>query len=106
MGNITNRGDFIESLSKEQFDSGLVRFQIPDDEDPSLGGTERVWGWATSEDKEKYDDDSYYGELTVILLNTPLNYYGKLAWGDEVRVMCRGECVPILDHDWIKENLQ
>lgn len=101
---IVNKGKFIESLSEEQFNAGTIKFNIPREDDSSCG--EGVWGWVTPEDKEKYDDNNYHGELVAILLNQPLNYFGKLNWGDEVKLKCHGESRPTLDPDWVRERLQ
>lgn len=105
MSNIINKGEFIESLSKEQFDAGLIKFNIPDEDNIYSINGEGVWGWVSQEDKEKYNDDNYHGELIAILLNQPLNYFGRLNWGDEVRLQCHGVSRPTLDPDWVKENL-
>lgn len=102
---IINKGKFIESLSKDEFNVGLIKFNIPDED--SIGSTsgEGVWGYATAEDKAKYNDDSFYGKITAILLNQPLNYYGRLNWGDEVTLQCHGDQRPTLDPNWVMENL-
>ena len=105
MNTIINKGKFIESLSEEQFKAGLIKFNIPDEDNIYSNNGEGVWGWVTAEDKEKYNDDRYYGELMAILLNQPLNYYGMLNWGDKVKLQCRGVSRPTLDPDWVKENL-
>lgn len=103
---IVNKGKFIKSLSEEEFNAGAIKFNIPsEDHINSLSG-EGVWGWVSPEDYVTYDDDNYYGEITAILLNQPLNYYGKLNWGDEVRLKCHGDSRPTLDPDWVKGNLQ
>ena len=101
-----NKGKFIESLSKEQFNSGSVQFNIPDEKNIYSGNGEGVWGWLTPEDIEKYNDDNYHGELVAILLNQPFNYYGRLNWGDEVKIICHGKNRPTLAPDWVKEYLQ
>lgn len=106
MNKITNKGKFIESLSEEQFNAGTIKFNIPDEDDIYSSNGEGVWGWVTQEDKEKYNNDNYDGELMAILLNHPLNYFGKLHWGDEVKLKCHGQNRPTLDPDWVKENLQ
>lgn len=103
---ITNKTEFIENLSEEQFNAGCIKFNIPDEEDIYSSNGEGIWGWVTDEDKHKYNDDSYYGKLTVILLNQPLEYYGRLNWGDEVVVQCHGNERPTLDPDWVTENLK
>lgn len=106
MNKIINKGEFIESLTEEEFKAGTMKFNIPDEEDIYSTNGEGVWGWVTPEDKEKYYDDNYHGELVAILLNQPLNYFGRLNWGDEVKLKCHGDRRPTLDPDWVKENLQ
>lgn len=103
---MNNKSEFIESLAKEDFEKGLIKFNIPDeDRIDSLNG-EGVWGWASQEDREKYYDDTYEGKIIAILCNTPLNYCGILRWGDEVVLQCHGDNRPTLAPDWVKENLQ
>ena len=106
MSMVINKSEFIKSLSKEQFNAGLIKFNIPDEDNIHSNNGEGVWGWVISEDKKKYDNDKYHGELVAILLNQPLNYFGRLKWGDEVKLKCHGENRPTLDPDWVKENLQ
>lgn len=103
---MNNKGKFIESMSKEEFDKGLIKFNIPDEDRINSLNGEGVWGWVTQEDKEKYDNDTYGDKITAILLNTPLNYYGILKWGDEVVLQCHGDSRPTLDPDWVMENLK
>ena len=38
-------------------------------------------------------------------MNQPIEYYGRLNWGDEVILKCHGDSRPILDPEWVKENL-
>lgn len=103
---MNNKSEFIRSLDKEEFEKGLIKFNIPDeDKIDSLNG-EGVWGWATQEDKEKYEDNTYKGKITLILVNYPLNYYGILRLGDEVVLQCHGDSRPTLAPNWVKENLQ
>lgn len=102
---IENKGKFIKSLSEKEYDAGLIKFNIPDEDNiQSLNG-EGVWGWVTPENKEKYNDDSYNGSITAILLNQPLNYYGKLNWGDEVILNCHGNSRPTLAPLFVMEKL-
>lgn len=103
---ITNKTEFLESLTEEQFNRGCIKFNIPDEKNIYSSNGEGIWGWVTDEDKKKYNDDSYYGKLTVILLNQPLEYYGRLNWGDEVVVQCHGNDRPTLDPEWVMENLK
>lgn len=105
MSNMVNKGDFIEALTEEQFNAGLIKFNIPgDDRLHSLNG-EGVWGWVTQEDKAKYHDDKYGGKITAILLNHPIEYFGRLVWGTEVVLQCHGCSRPTLDPEWVKEYL-
>ena len=105
MNNIINKKDFIESLTEEEFNAGTIKFNIPNEQNIySLNG-EGVWGWVSSEDKDKYYDDTYNGTIIAILLNSPFNYKELLNWGDEVRLKCLGCNRPILDPEWVKENL-
>lgn len=103
--NLINRGEFIESLSEQEFKEGCFKFNIPDENNIySLNG-EGVWGWTSSEEFKKYNDNNYHGKITAILCNSPLNYFGMLEWGTEVVLQCNGDCRPTLDPDWVKENL-
>ena len=60
---------------------------------------------ANREDAAKYNDDSYFGKLTVILCNEPWTYANILRLGAEVVIRCNGPMRPILDPDWVKEKL-
>ena len=102
---IENKGLFIESLSEEDFNAGLIKFNIPNEDNIHSTNGEGVWGWATAEDKEKYNDDSFNGNITAILLNQPLNYHERLNWGDEVVLQCHGDKRPTIDPDGVMENL-
>lgn len=106
MSVIINKGKYIESMSEEEFNAGTMKFNIPDEDNIYASNGEGVWGWIAPQDKEKYKDDNYHGELMAILLNQPLNYFGKLNWGDEVKLRCHGGDRPTLDPDWVKEYLQ
>lgn len=97
---IIDKSEFIESLSDEECNEGLIRFGIEED-----GFNESVWGYATPEDKAKCQDRNFYGEITAILLNQPLCYFSKLHWGCEVKLKCCGGYRPELDQNWIKENV-
>lgn len=98
------KGDLIESLSEEEFRAGCIKFYIPPEDDDACG--ESIWGWTTPEDKEKYNDDDFYGEIKAILTNQPLNYCGALAWGCEVVLKCNGADRPDLSNDFIENVLQ
>jgi len=102
MKTIINRSDFIKSLSKEQFDNGLVKFDIIDETLCS----ESVWGWIPPEYAEKYYRyGDLSGSITTILLNHTLTLFGKVNYGDEVKVKFNKQATPCLDPDWVKENL-
>lgn len=101
------KGDFIESLSEEEFKAGCIKFYIPPEETYGVDGFgENTCGWATPEDKEKYNDDGFYGEIKAILTNQPLNYYDALTWGCEVVLKCNGTDRPELSNDFIRNILQ
>lgn len=102
---VVGKKEFVESLSKEAFNAGLIKFNIPDEDNITNLNGEGVWGWVVEEDKEKYNDDSFNGNITAILLNQPLNYYGMLNWADEVVLKCHGSSRPTLDPEWVMENL-
>lgn len=105
MKKLVNKGDYFESLTRQQQEEGYIKFNIPDeDKIESLNG-EGVWGWVNPVDKDKYNDDNYRGKITAILLNTPLNYFGVLTWGTEVVLQCHGESRPTVDPEWVKEYL-
>ena len=103
---IINKAEFIEALSEEDFNEGCIKFNIPPEENPTSLNGEGVWGWCTPEDKEKYNDDSYNGKITAILSNTPIEYYRRLNWADEVVLQCHGGSRPTLDPEWVKEYLK
>jgi hypothetical protein len=61
--------------------------------------------YLSEEDREKYNDKKYTGTIMGILLNQPINYIGRLEWGDEVRLKCLGGYkLPILDPEWVIEE--
>ena len=93
---MVNRKDYIDSLDNETIDAGLIKFNIPTNDDIySLNG-EGVWGYAEPQDKEKYHDDTYIGTITAILLNEPIQDCG-LHLFDEVQLVCHGDSRPTLD---------
>ena len=103
MKKIENKGDLYGQMTEEQQKAGYIKFNIQDKTDPySLNG-EGVWGWVSPEDKEKYNDDNYTGNITAILLNVPFSC--DLSWGDEVVLKCNGENRPTLDPVWMAEHL-
>ncbi len=106
MKDIVNKSSFVESMTETQFNEGTIKFNIPNEGNIHSHNGEGVWGWISPEDREKYNNSGYHGKLDAILLNTPLNYFGLLSWGDEVKLRCHGESRPTLDPDWVKEHLQ
>lgn len=101
--NIENKGDFFTALTEDEQKRGYIKFNIQSPEEPKSLNGEGVWGWVTPEDKEKYDDDSYTGNITAILLNEPFS--SNLSWGDEVVLKCNGNNRPTLDVNWMAECL-
>jgi hypothetical protein len=99
---ITNKSDFIKSLTSEEFDNGLIKFDIIDEK---FSISESVWGWMPPKDAEKYYGGELCGTVKVILLNHTLTLFGKVNYGDEVEVIFNGRATPKLDLDWVKENL-
>lgn len=102
---IPDKSEFFEALSEDEKKAGYIKFNIPRFNDIYATNGEGVWGWVTPEDKAKYDDDSYTGEITAILCNDPLYYSYKLKWGAEVVLKCHGSSRPTLDPEWIKKYL-
>lgn len=90
---IENKGVMIESMDSAVLEAGYIKFNLPD---------EGVWAYASPEDKKKYDDDSYFGKITAILLNPPL--FSNLNWGDEVTLICHGANRPTLDPEFIERE--
>ncbi len=105
MKKIVNKRCFIEEMSEPEYNAGLIKFNITDEDSINALSGEGVWGWTTPKDKEKYNDDSYYGQISAVLLNTPLNYYGRLNWADEVMLDCHGNNRPTLSPKWVEEYL-
>lgn len=99
------KASVLNGMSEEELHAGYMKFNIPDPDNlDSLNG-EGVWGWMTPEDKAKYMDDRFHGELPAILCNTPINFYGVLWWGCEVVVQCHGAGRPTLSRKWIEEHI-
>ena len=48
-----NKTEFIKNMDKEDFEKGLIKFNIPDEYSPSSLNGEGVWASVTQEDKEK-----------------------------------------------------
>lgn len=103
---IINKGDFISKLSEEEFNKGCIKFNIPDEDNINSLNGEGVWGYVSLEDREKYDNGTYAGTITAILVNQPIEYFGRLNWGDEVILKCHGDNRPTLDPEWVKKNLK
>lgn len=103
MKKTTNRTEFIKTLTEEQFNAGCFKLYIPPESKDMCG--EGIWGWMAPENKDKYNDDNFYGKLPAILCNAPLNYADKLECFDEIVVKCQGAEKPELDPDFIKEYL-
>lgn len=102
---IPDKSEFFEGLSEDEKNAGYIKFNIPAFNDIYATNGEGVWGWVSPEDKVKYDDDGYTGEITAILCNAPLYYSYKLKWGAEVVLKCHGSKRPTLDPEWIKKYL-
>lgn len=99
------KGDIFDDMSDVEIDAGYMKFNIPNPDNlDSLNG-EGVWGWMTPENKAKYMDDRFHGELPAILCNTPINFHGVLWWGSEVMVQCHGASRPTLSKRWVEENI-
>lgn len=90
---IENKGSMIESMDQDVLEAGYIKFNLPG---------ESVWAYASPEDKKKYDDDSYFGKITAILLNPTLS--SNLNWGDEVTLVCNGSNRPELDPEFIERE--
>ena len=102
---IPDRFNFLKRLSKEELNAGYIKFNIPDDEDINNTSAEGVWGWVTPEDRLKYEDNNFFGNITAILCNNPLNFFEKLRFGSEVLLKCNGDKRPTLDPGWMTEYL-
>ena len=104
---LTYRGDEIDAMTNKEFTDRVVKFNIPNPAEPTCLNGEEVWGLVNGkEDKADYDNDKYFGKLSVILCNTPLYYSDILHWGVEVVIQCNGSNCPILDPEWISSILR
>lgn len=103
--NLPYKADFLDGLSDEQRNDGYIKFNIPDEENLGSLNGEGVWGWVTPEDKDKWADDTFTGEITAILCNSPLNFCGILWYGSEVKITCHGNKRPTLSKRWVEENI-
>lgn len=99
------KGRFINGLTEEQFNAGCIKFNIPDEEHIESETGEGVWGWVDEENKKKYNDPKYYGEITAVLVNSPLNFMGILWWGSEVTLECHGENRPSVSPEWLRDKV-
>ena len=102
---LTYRGDELEAMTEEEYHAGLFKFNIPAPQTPDRMNGEGIFAWADPESKKLYEDNDYYGKLTVILCNEPWTYANILRLGAEVVIRCNGHLRPILDPDWVKEKL-
>lgn len=105
MKTIPDKTDFLRALSTEEFDRGCIKFNIPDENTPDALNGEGVWGWVTPEDKTRYNDDTYTGKISAILLTRPIACPDLLRWGAECVLQCHGQNRPTLDPEWVKEYL-
>lgn len=100
---LTYRGEEVEAMPDDVRRGRWIKFNIQDEENPDSINGEGVFGLCLSdEDKAKYYDDEYTGNLTVILGNDPLNYAGRLSWGVEVELQCHGPNRPTLAPDFLR----
>lgn len=90
---IKNKGDYIESLSEENLNKGLVKLYIPDPD--SVVSGESIWGYLEPNKYSATDED-----VKIILLNDSFCYLGLLHWGDEILCKRKRDSY-ILDVDWI-----
>ena len=96
---IENKGKMIEDMDQATLQAGYIKFNLPDSDDIYALSGEGVWGYVSPEDKQKYNDDNYFGKITAILLNQPICC--NLNWGDEVVLVCHGSNRPTLDPEFI-----
>lgn len=98
------KGQFLEQLSKEEFNNGMRKVNLQKiTELNSLRG-EGCWAWVAKEDRIKYD--GYSKEvIKVILANSPIDYMGILFWGSELLVKCNGYNRPTLSVEWVNEKI-
>ena len=61
---IMYKGDFIESLTEEEFKNGTAKFNLtaPDGRD-----VEGIWCYLTPEDREKYDESMLFYAMTLLI---------------------------------------
>jgi hypothetical protein len=89
---INNKSKFLESLSEDEFNDGLIRVGIIDEINNDKI-SEIVWAY-----QSKKGDKS-----TAILANRPISYFQLLHWGSEVKLKYNGD-IAIIDNDWIRKE--
>lgn len=90
---IIDRTKEITALTEEEFNAGLIRIYLNED-----GFGERIWGWASPEEKEKEN-------ITAVFVNHPLNYSWLLQWGSEVKLTRNRYDEFILDPKWLNREI-
>lgn len=97
--------EVLDGLSEAEKEAGYIKFNIPNPDDINSLNGEGVWGWVYPEDKELYDDDSFYGVISAILCNYPLYYGDQLGYGAVVHLKCNGPNRPTLNPQWVRSHL-
>ena len=87
---IINKSEFLKSLNEEEFNSGMFRVFIEEDDKIQ----ESLWAY-----QPKDGDKSF-----AILANTPVSYFPVLYWGVEIKLKYR-DGMAILDNEWIEKEL-
>lgn len=85
---INDKSKFLKSLSKNEFNDGLIRVGIIDETDNDRI-VEMLWAY-----QSKNSDKS-----TAILLNTPVSYPHLLHCGSEVKLKYNMNTA-VIDNDW------
>lgn len=83
---INDKSKFLKSLSKKEFNNGLIKVLIDD----GTGVAESIWAY-----QDKNSDKSF-----AILANTPLSYFPVLYWGAEVKLKHHVD-MAVVDNEWI-----
>ena len=96
-----NKREFIQNLTDEEWEDGLIRVKIPDYD----GIPEYLWVWISMEDRLKYLKENSNEIITGILCNTPLNFSGILCCFFEIEIQCRGKELPIISEEWVYKNI-
>ena len=94
-------GEELDGMSENDLKVGYIKFNIPNKPYDTDGNGEGVWGWVDPETKQRYEDDSYNGQIQAILCNNPFTDYGVLRWGMLVQLKCHGPYRPSLDMEWL-----